>query len=128
MTNEDPVEVWERLVRFYRTSTEAMDRHLRDRTGHSLDDYDVLHQIAVHDGAIRMGELADRLMVAKSSCHRLVARLVDDGLIERTPGPIDRREVFVGLTVAGRRLHRRMAVVHTRDIQALDLSTIQRNE
>jgi DNA-binding MarR family transcriptional regulator len=128
MTNGDPVEAWERLVRFFRTTTDAMDRHLRDRTGHSLDDYDVLHQIAVHDGAIRMGELAEGLMVAKSSCHRLVARLVEEALIERTPGLTDRREVFVELTTAGRRLHRTMAVIHTRDIQALDLSILQRNE
>ncbi len=128
MSVRDPVEMWEELVRFYRTTTGAMDGNLRARTGHSLDDYDVLHQIAVHDGAIRMGDLAEQLVVAKSSCHRLVARLVSDGLIERTIGSTDRREVFVDLTPDGRRLHRRMAVVHTRDIRALDLTFLQRNE
>jgi len=113
------VETWERLVRLQRMTTEAMDENLRARCGHSLDDYDVLHQIAVNGAPIRMGELAERLLVANSSCHRIVGRLVDAGLVDRVPGVTDRREVLVDLTTDGRRLYRRMAVVHTRDIERL---------
>ncbi|MGB5758836.1 MAG: MarR family winged helix-turn-helix transcriptional regulator [Acidimicrobiales bacterium] len=112
------VDTWERLVRFHRLTTKAMDAHLREQFGRTLDDYDVLHQINVHTGPIQMGELAERLLVANSSCHRIVERLVDAGLMERSAGTQDRREVFVDLTAAGRRLWRRMAAVHTRDIEA----------
>lgn len=110
---------WERLVRVHRTTTTAMDTHLRLQFGYTLDDYDVLHQVRSHDGPIRMGDLAQRLLIANSSCHRIVGRLVDDGLLERLQSSSDRREVLVRLTTAGKRQWRRMAVTHTRDIERL---------
>lgn len=112
-------DTWERLVRFHRTTTKAMDQHLRITFGHSLDDYDVLHQISVHDGPVRMGDLAEHLLVANSSCHRIVGRLVDQGLVERRRGAGDRRVIAVQLTARGQRLRRRMALAHARDIDAL---------
>lgn len=63
-----------------------MDQHLRATFGQSLDDYDVLHQISVHGGPIRMGDLAENLLVANSSCNRIVGRLVDGGFAERRHG------------------------------------------
>jgi DNA-binding MarR family transcriptional regulator len=113
------IDSWEHLVRYHRATTKAMDEHLRASCGHSLDDYDVLHQIYGHDGPIRMGDLAERLLVASSSCNRIVGRLVTAGHLVRSPGQIDRREVLVDLTATGQRLRRRMALVHTRDIEQL---------
>ncbi len=111
------VETWERLVRYHRVTTTAMDQHLRDRFGRSLDDYDVLHQISAHGGPIRMGDLATDLLVANSSCSRIVGRLVEDGLVERHHGESDGRVVLVDLTQAGRSARRRMGAVHARDIE-----------
>lgn len=116
MTTVD-TRAWELLVRFHRRTATAMDQSLREGTGHSLDDYDVLHQLAVAGEPLRMTDLATRLLVANSSCNRIVGRLADDGLLARRTGPVDRREVLVELTSLGRRLHRRMAVTHTRDIR-----------
>lgn len=96
-----------------------MDESLRSRFDRSLDDYDVLHQVASHDGPIQMGALAARLLVANSSCNRIVERLVSAGLVARDRGAEDRRAVFVALTSDGRRLYRRMATVHGRDIKRL---------
>ena len=79
----------------------------------------MLHQVGIHDGPIRMGDLAERLLVANSSCNRIVARLVEAGLLERHRVECDRRVVTVALTTDGHRLRRRMAAVHTRDIDAL---------
>lgn len=119
MAESNSVTTWERLVRFQRETTKEMDQHLLRTCGHSLDDYDVMHQIAAHDGPMRMGELADRLLVANSSCHRIVSRLVEGDLIERHVGDDDARTVLVELTTTGTRLRRRMAAVHTRDIESL---------
>ena len=119
MSASDITATWERLVRFHRRATSEMDAHLRTQFGRTLDDYDVLHQIRSHDGPIRMGDLAERLLIANSSCHRIVGRLVDDALVERVPGADDRREVRVRLTPAGMRLWRRMAAMHTRDIERI---------
>ena len=119
----DLVTTWERLLRFQRATVEEMDRSLRDRFDHSLDEYDVLHQVAVHEAPIRMGDLAARLLVANSSCTRLVGRLVEAGLLRRRPGDDDGRAILVEITPRGRRLHRRMAAVHTRDIERLVTTT-----
>jgi DNA-binding MarR family transcriptional regulator len=118
MTDRSIVDTWERHVRYHRITIRAMDEHLQARFGGSLDDYDVLHQISVHDGPIRMGDLAENLLVANSSCNRIVGRLVGDGLVERSHRNSDGRVVLVNLTQAGNTLRRRMAVVHTRDIEA----------
>ena len=130
MSAANVVRTWERLVRYHRTATKAMDQNLRARYGRSLDDYDVLHQISAHGSPIRMGELAEKLLVANSSCNRIVGRLVEAGLVTRDQGGTDRREVLVDLTPQGRRLHRRMAAIHTRDIERLfgaPLSTVERS-
>jgi len=113
------VGTWERMVRYHRSATRAMDARLHSEFGRSLDEYDALHQMRSYGEPMTMGDLAARLLVAKSSCHRLVTRLVDAGLVERSPGAIDRREVLVTLTPEGARLWRRMAAVHTRDIERL---------
>ncbi len=115
----DVVASWGALVRYHRRTIAAMDASLRRRCEHSLDEYDVLHQLAAHRAPMRMGDLAERLVVANSSCHRIVGRLVEAGLVDRARGDVDRREVLVSLTSSGRRLRRRMAVVHTRDIERL---------
>ena len=130
MAPPSTVATWERLVRFHRLATGEMDENLRARFGHSLDDYDILHQIHLHGAPIRMGELSERLLIANSSCNRIVSRLVEAGFIGRHHGEVDRREVFVDLTTEGTRLWRRMAAVHTRDIEALvgrPLSTGEHN-
>lgn len=96
-----------------------MDASLVERFDRTLEEYDVMHQISRHGAPIRMGDLAASLLVANSSCHRIVGRLVDAGLLERHKGERDRREVKVTLTDEGRRLHRAMATRHTRDIDAV---------
>lgn len=118
MPRSTDVAVWEQLVRFHRTATREMDRRLREAFGHSLDDYDVLRQCSMHGAPIRMGDLAERLLVANSSCHRIVTRLVDAGLLTRSHPTDDLRVTLVQLTQTGRRVHRRMAIAHTRDIEA----------
>lgn len=119
MASTSAVSTWERLVQFHRIATTAMDESLRTYCGHSLDEYDVLHQMHRHGEPIRMGALAERLLIANSSCNRMVGRLVEAGFITRVYGEHDRRNVLVQLTTEGRRLRRRMAVAHTRDIDRL---------
>jgi DNA-binding MarR family transcriptional regulator len=105
-----------------------MDQHLQATLSHSLDDYDVLHQIDVHGGPIRMGDLAENLLVANSSCNRIVGRLVDGGFIERSQRESDGRVVLVDLTRTGTALRRRMAAVHARDIETRFGALITRAE
>jgi DNA-binding MarR family transcriptional regulator len=54
------------------------------------------------DATVTVKALAARLGIQPSTTTRLVDRLVAKGLIERTPGVEDRREVLLSLSPAGR--------------------------
>lgn len=52
-------------------------------------------------GAIRLGDLADRLNLAQSTVSALVGRLLNDGLVTRGIDANDRRAAVLELTSAG---------------------------
>jgi len=55
-------------------------------------------------GPLRIGQLADREQISKSSVTRLAARLEALGLAERTPDSEDGRSAWIGLTAQGEEL------------------------
>ena len=57
-------------------------------------------------GPIRAGDLAAHEQVRKPTVTRILGALVDEGLVERTLDPIDRRVSWVQLTPAGKALMR----------------------
>jgi DNA-binding MarR family transcriptional regulator len=121
----DPgIEEWRRLLRYLRESTTTLDADLvRDRHV-SLEDYDVLVQLQEAGGALRMTDLGRAVLVTKSSCTRLVDRLVARGLVERRLSEADRRSVEVHIVKQGRALLRRAAVTHLRSIDAVFASRL----
>lgn len=61
----------------------------------------------------RIGRLAERLQIQHHSAVELVDRLARKGLITRTRGEQDRREVYVQLTARGERILNELTL-HTR--------------
>lgn len=61
----------------------------------------------VHGPAESINSLADRTFTHQSSVSMVVSRLVERGLVERTPGRGDGRRVGISITTAGRALVRR---------------------
>jgi DNA-binding MarR family transcriptional regulator len=121
----DPaLEEWRRLLRYLRESTTGLDADLvRDRNV-SLEDYDVLVQLQEAGGALRMTDLSDAVLVTKSSCTRLVDRLVARGLVERRTSEEDRRSVEVHIAKQGSAVLRRAAVTHLRGIDTVFASRL----
>ena len=64
-----------------------------------------------------MSSLAASLIVAPSSCTRLVGHLVELGWVERRPDPDDGRAVVVAVTPVGRRQLARASLTHLRGIE-----------
>jgi DNA-binding MarR family transcriptional regulator len=83
--------------------------------------YQGLLAVAGYPGrdAITIGELAKQLLVAHHSAVGLVDRLSAQGLVERQPGPQDRRQVFVRLTPHGTTLLERLAHAHRAELVKL---------
>jgi DNA-binding MarR family transcriptional regulator len=57
-----------------------------------------------HHGPMTPSEVAARERIQRPTATRLLARLEDDGLVERTPDPHDRRSSLVAATPAARAL------------------------
>jgi DNA-binding MarR family transcriptional regulator len=55
-------------------------------------------------GPITPSELAARERIQRPTATRVLARLVEEGLVERTPDPQDRRSALVSATPAAREL------------------------
>jgi DNA-binding MarR family transcriptional regulator len=65
--------------------------------------HQALLAVRAHAGpmAMSVGQLADCLMIKNHSALGLVDRLIDRGLIARSPSPVDRRRVLLTLTPQG---------------------------
>jgi DNA-binding MarR family transcriptional regulator len=92
---------WRSLLRAHATLMRQLETDLERETGLALADYDVLAQLAIADGELRMTELANRALISRSGMTRRVARLVDEGLVRRSEANADGRGVVVALTEAG---------------------------
>lgn len=55
-------------------------------------------------GSLPLGKMGERLQVHPTSITSIIRRLVDDGLVSRTPHPEDGRAVLAEITQAGRDL------------------------
>src|SRR3989442_386146 len=105
-----------------------LERDLTKETGLALADFDVLAQLALAGGALRMTELADRALISRSGMTRRVARLVDVGLVRRANADGDARGVVVALTDAGVARLTEAAPVHARGIFDLFVARLDDQE
>ena len=95
------IGAWRSLLGAHATLMRQLETDLEQQTGLALADYDVLAQLAIADGGLRMTELANRALISRSGMTRRVARLVDEGLVRRADAGADGRGVVVALTDAG---------------------------
>lgn len=112
------LRAWQALLHAHEHVVRILDAELRAAHGISFGGYDVLVRLARTEGeALRMTELADRVMVPPSTLTRKIDRLEANGLVERGRSSDDSRVVLVRLTDVGRRLVRRAARTHLRGIR-----------
>ena len=116
------------LLRAHATLMRQLETDLEKQTGLALADFDVLAQLAVAGGELRMTELAARTLISRSGMTRRVARLVDEGLVRRADTNADARGVVVALTGAGVARLVETAPVHARGISELFVSQLDDQE
>jgi DNA-binding MarR family transcriptional regulator len=105
-----------------------LETQLEHQTGLALADYDVLAQLAIAEGELRMTELANRALISRSGMTRRVARLVDEGLVRRADTGADGRGVVVVLTDAGVARLAETVSVHARGIAEYFVSRLDDQE
>ncbi|MDH3307409.1 MAG: MarR family transcriptional regulator [Acidimicrobiia bacterium] len=111
------MNAWRAFLESHAFVLRRLERELADETGLPLTWYDVLFQLKEHGGRIRIGELAEELLVSRSATTRFVDRLERSQLITREPCAEDRRGTWVVLTDDGLAALRSAAPVHLRGVQ-----------
>lgn len=109
-------EAWEAL---FRAQVAVMRRLAQDDIWGevSMREYDVLFQLSRStDGALRLRELNEHILLSQPSLSRLVERLEARGFVARDRVPDDARGVSVRLTEAGARVQREVGRRHVRTI------------
>ena len=132
MANELPgrrgLEAWRSLLRAHATLMRQLDTDLEKETGLALADFDVLAQLALAGGELRMTDLAARALISRSGMTRRVARLVDEGLVRRADTDADGRGVVVVLTDPGVARLTQAAPLHLRGVSDLFVSRLDQKE
>jgi DNA-binding MarR family transcriptional regulator len=102
------------IRRFLRFSEATAQQHGLEASQHQL-------LLAIHglpEGVNpTIGELASRLFLQHHSAVELVDRLERSGAVARRPGAVDKREVWIRMTPAGRALLRRLALAHRTELE-----------
>lgn len=82
----------------------------------SMHEYDVLYTLSKCPTPQRLGHLGEHLMLSQPGLSRLVERLVERGLLSRSPDPADARATLLSLTEEGREVQRRVGRAHARAV------------
>ena len=122
------LEAWAALLQAHATLMRRLESDLERDTGLALADFDVLAQLAQAGGELRMTELAARALISRSGMTRRVARLADEGLVQRADADADGRGVVVALTDEGVARLAETAPVHARGISKLFVEQLSDHE
>lgn len=109
-------DAWSAFLKAHASLVRQLDMDLAAQADISLGDLDVLAQLGLAGGHLRMTDLAHRALISRSGMTRRVARLVDAGLVHRAGTDADARAVVVSLTEAGVERLLAVAPIHLRDV------------
>jgi DNA-binding MarR family transcriptional regulator len=102
---------WVQLIRAHRSALCSVEKALRAADLPPLEWYDVLLELE-RGGPLRSRDLQDRLLLAQYNLSRLIDRMQDEGLVERTRCSDDARCQWIRATDAGSALRTRMWPVY----------------
>lgn len=111
--------VWRAFLDAHATITHAVEQDLVAERDLDLTWYAVLWHLSEVGGRCRMAELANRLVINKSSLSRMCDRMEAADLVRRETVPEDARGVYAVLTKHGREVQRRAAPSYLRGVYDL---------
>ncbi|MFC6152220.1 MarR family winged helix-turn-helix transcriptional regulator [Nocardioides yefusunii] len=116
--SDDEMDAWLGLGAVAYLLPQALDRQLRRDFGISHSYYTILACTSdAPDGAITMGELAQRAWVSPSRLTHAVGKLEERGWMERVTSPTNRRVQIARLTETGWGALREMAPTHLAEVR-----------
>lgn len=110
---KNQTDLWFSFVRVHRLMIREVESRLAAAKLPAYAWYDVLWGLESGQGGTRrMHELADALAIERYNLTRLVDRLEQEGLVERTRSPEDGRAAYATITKEGRALRKKMWKVY----------------
>ena len=113
----DRKDAWVGMLHVHAQTMHQLGQELDDAGKIPLSTYDILVQLTENGGLLRLRELVDLVLLSQPGLSRKVARLEEEGLVERLPDPNDGRGVLVRMTKQGRAALRSAAVVHIAGVE-----------
>lgn len=109
---------WIRLMRIQSRVLDGVEQDLKRAGFPPLAWYDALAELSRSPtGEMRPVELEKQMLIPQYSTSRLIDRLVDEGLAARRECKMDKRGLFVEITLAGRELHKKMGCAYSTAIE-----------
>ncbi len=120
MVAEPGLEAWIRFLRAHASLTRQLSARLESQHGLTLNDYDVLVQLAYAEGRrLRRVDLARSILLSASGITRLLDGLERAGWVEKGSCRSDARVTYAVLTEAGLAKYRGARTSHLADVEAL---------
>ena len=99
---EHELAAWRGMLQVHASVTQQLDAQMHAVHGLSVSAYEVLMFLAdAPEHRMRMSDIADRVLLSRSGCTRLVDRLVELGYVTRCAASTDGRGLYAHLTEAG---------------------------
>ena len=112
-TETDLVETWRTVLDRHARVISSLE-HVLAEHGLGVSEYEVLERLAdqADREGCRMHDLAGSIHLSQSALSRVVGRLEDDGLVQRTMCADDRRGIYAAITPEGRRRYEAARPAH----------------
>src|SRR5688572_17220376 len=123
------LSAWDGLARAHAAVSGRVQEALTAAGLPPLPWYELLSALDEADeGHLKMGELAEALILTRGGMTKLFDRLVNAGLVDRTSCPGDRRAVHARLLPAGKAMLEEMRPIVNAELEAAFAGTISDDE
>ena len=110
--DHEDLRLWLRLLSCTVKIENQLRTRLRQEFESTLPRFDLMAQLERNPQGLRMTALSERLMVTCGNITGITDQLEREGLVARTPDPLDRRGNIVNFTPAGLKRFRLLARAH----------------
>ena len=101
VTKNDYMLTWVSLVHAGTYLPAELGRYLQAEVGLSLAEQDLLKQLMLGGGELKLSALSKRIYLSKAGITKMMDRLEKTGFVKRVPSKTDRRVIMARLTKRG---------------------------